>query len=298
MTGRKAGAAWPPFSNGAAGRPRAAITTTPTSIIAGGEETRSAKTTDADAARRIANEKQADALRSAARPWSIRDLRSLPTVKRSVEAHLADYEAMLRVAGRTKGHITRTCRFVRDAAKAAGFEAVGDIAADRINHYGQELLKRRSARTVAAQLDGHQGFHVLAGGEGQAAERSPRQERPQAKFQERPADIAADAPARGMAMVAVRRPGRPGGTMPYERASASCSTPWRSKRDCGQASRSLTRGALFLSGERPYVTCKAGSTKNRKDARQYIRPELAKELRRQVAAKAPGAPCSPCRGKT
>jgi integrase len=34
--------------------------------------------------------------------------------------------------------------------------------------------------------------------------------------------------------------------------------------------RSLSRGRLFLDGDQPFVTCKAGSTKNRKDARQYI----------------------------
>ena len=36
--------------------------------------------------------------------------------------------------------------------------------------------------------------------------------------------------------------------------------------------------------------CKAGSTKNQKDARQYIRPDLSDELRQHVATKAPQAP--------
>ncbi len=53
---------------------------------------------------------------------------------------------------------------------------------------------------------------------------------------------------------------------------------------------SLTRGRLFLEGTQPYVTCKAGSTKNRKDCRQYIQSDLAAELRSLVATKAPAAP--------
>jgi hypothetical protein len=53
--------------------------------------------------------------------------------------------------------------------------------------------------------------------------------------------------------------------------------------------RSLTRGNLYLDPAQPYVTCKAGSTKNRKDARQYIQPELATELQMLIATKAPGA---------
>ena len=54
--------------------------------------------------------------------------------------------------------------------------------------------------------------------------------------------------------------------------------------------RSLTRGRLYLDAAPPYVTCKAGSTKNRKDARQYIQEALAVELRDHVSRKAPKAP--------
>ena len=54
--------------------------------------------------------------------------------------------------------------------------------------------------------------------------------------------------------------------------------------------RSLSRGGLFLDGDQPFVTCKAGSTKNRKDARQYIQPALARELLTHTATKAPQAP--------
>jgi hypothetical protein len=54
--------------------------------------------------------------------------------------------------------------------------------------------------------------------------------------------------------------------------------------------RSLTRGRLFLDGEPPYITCKAAATKNAKDAVQYVQPELAGELRRHIATKAPAAP--------
>jgi len=54
--------------------------------------------------------------------------------------------------------------------------------------------------------------------------------------------------------------------------------------------RSLTRGRLYLTGEKPYITCKAGSTKNRKEARQYILPYLADRLRDHIATKAPNAP--------
>jgi len=54
--------------------------------------------------------------------------------------------------------------------------------------------------------------------------------------------------------------------------------------------RSLTRGCLFLDSNQPFITCKAGTTKNRKDARQYIQPALAKELLEYINTKTPKAP--------
>jgi hypothetical protein len=54
--------------------------------------------------------------------------------------------------------------------------------------------------------------------------------------------------------------------------------------------RSLTRGRLYLDVDKPYITAKAGSTKNRKDARQHIQPDLAAELKAHIATKAPAAP--------
>jgi hypothetical protein len=53
--------------------------------------------------------------------------------------------------------------------------------------------------------------------------------------------------------------------------------------------RALTRGRLFLDVKKPYVTCKAGTTKNKKDARQYVRPSLADDLRSLIATKSPKA---------
>jgi len=53
--------------------------------------------------------------------------------------------------------------------------------------------------------------------------------------------------------------------------------------------RSLTRGRLFLGEDKPFITCKAGQTKNAKDARQYVQPDLADNLARHAASKTPGA---------
>ena len=52
----------------------------------------------------------------------------------------------------------------------------------------------------------------------------------------------------------------------------------------------MTRGGLYYDANPPYITCKAGSTKNQRDARQYIQPELAVDLRLHITTKVPGSP--------
>jgi len=54
--------------------------------------------------------------------------------------------------------------------------------------------------------------------------------------------------------------------------------------------RALTRGRLFLDEDSPYVIAKAGTTKNKKTARQHINPDLAEALKLHAATKAPQAP--------
>ena len=93
-------------------------------------------------------------------------------------------------------------------------------------------------------------------------------------------------------MVAVGHAGRqlPSGSG-WRRPSACCCTRLRSRPGLRSGElRTLTRGKLFLAADSPYVTCRAGSTKNKKDARQYIKPDLAAGLKQHVANKAPQAP--------
>ncbi len=54
--------------------------------------------------------------------------------------------------------------------------------------------------------------------------------------------------------------------------------------------RQLTRGRLFLQSDQPYIVCKAGTAKNKKEAKQQLLPELAAQLKAHVATKAPQAP--------
>lgn len=53
--------------------------------------------------------------------------------------------------------------------------------------------------------------------------------------------------------------------------------------------RQLTQGRMFLDVDQPYIACKAGTTKNRKMAKQYVEPQLAAKLRAYLATRPPSA---------
>ena len=44
-----------------------------------------------------------------------------------------------------------------------------------------------------------------------------------------------------------------------------------------------------MDADKPFIICKAGQTKNAKDARQYVQPDLADDLARHAGSKTPGA---------
>ncbi len=210
--------------------------------------------------------------------------------KRSLETHLADYEAKLRAANRTDNHVDRTLGFIRGIVAAAGFATVADITADGVNAYAGELGQKRSARTVAAHLTAIKSFTRWLAVNGKLPSD------PLASVQ-KPNPKAARKHQRRMLLpeewdwlrtVTLADNAERDGMAAGERVllyATAIQTGLRS----GEL-RSLTRGRLYLDAARPYIVCKAGSTKNQQDAQQYIQADLAAELREHVARKAPVAP--------
>src|SRR3954451_19230488 len=118
-------------------------------------------TTDAAAAQRIANKFEADA---ALRRDGVIDAQLegiCDQSRRTIESHLADYEAKYQAAGKDAAYIATTLRYIREICAAAGFNVAADLSADGVNHFGSELKKAgklgrkkggRSSRTVQAYL--------------------------------------------------------------------------------------------------------------------------------------------------
>ena len=261
----------------------------------GKRQSRSARTTDKATAERIAAKLEADA---ALRRDGVIDTQLdaiCDEAQRTVESHLADYESKLRAASRTDDHVSRTLQFIRVIARQGGSVSATDISADKVNRFAGQLRDEgRSARTVQAYLTAIKGFTKwLSANQKLARDPLASVQKPNPKTdrrrERRPLLPDEWRWLRATTAASGERYGIPAAERVLLYATA-IQTGLRS----GEL-RSLTRGRLFLDSKPPFITCKAGSTKNSKDARQYIQTDVAADLRRLVATKAPHAPvfCMP-----
>ena len=256
---------------------------------AGKRHSKCTKTTDKATAERIANKHEADA---ALRREGVIDA-TMDAIaqqsRRSIESHLEDYKAKLKAAKNTAGHVTETLVKIRKICDHAKFGAAADITADGVNRFTTYWLETgNSSRSAQAYITAIKGFtswlvktdklsrNPLASVRAPNPTSDRRHERrmllPKEWLWLR--DATANGPDRG-------------GVSGRERSllyATAIQTGLRSME-----LRSLTRGSLFLDGDSPYLVCKAGSTKNRKDAKQYLLPELAAELASSIATKSPKA---------
>jgi len=251
----------------------------------GKRQVRSARTTDKSVAERIAAKAEADA---ALRRDGVIDVR-LDTMceqsKRTIDSHLQDFEAKMVAANRTSKHVERTIQCIRAVANDADFATVGDITADGVNRFATELKREgRSARTIGAHLIAIKGFtkwlavHNKLSFDPLASVQKPN---PQTDRRRQRRMLLIEE-FRWLQQTTLKGFSRDGMT-PKARMllySVAIQTGLRAAE-----LRSLTRGTLYLDHTPPFILCKAGSTKNRKEARQYIQPSLADALRRHAATK-------------
>jgi len=246
--------------------------------------------TDKDATQRLANKLEADAKlrREGVVDGRLADINAQAALP--VESHLADYAAKLKAADRSPKHVATTVGYIHSIAESAEWGSVGAITADDVHRYAGDLRDRGcGSRTVGAYItaikgftkwlaEGHKLLHnPLAG----VSRPSPDADRKRRRRMLLPEEWAWLRSAIADADDSYGMSGR-------ERVLLYATAVQTGLRSAEL--RSLTRGRLNLTGEQPYITCRGNSTKNRRDARQYIRPELAEALREHVGTKSPKAP--------
>ncbi len=209
--------------------------------------------------------------------------------RRPLQEHLDDFRAKMESEGLDARHVADTIRYIEKIAKAAGFVTAVDITADGVHSYTAGLSKNRSARTVGANITAIRAFtRWLADGHKLPHDPLRAVKKPSAQAdrrRERRMLLPDEWPWLRSTVLAENEE-RDGMTAP-ERVLAYATAIQTGLRL--NELRSLTRRRLFLDNGQPFITCAARSTKNSKDCRQYIKRDLAGQLRDHIATKAPGA---------
>ena len=125
----------------------------------GKRQTKSTRTTDHAAAKRIAAKLEADA---ALRRDGVIDAAMEAIAvqsQRRIEDHLTDYEAKLKAADRDAQYVRSTVKYIRDIAAAQNWTVAAAIHADGVNRFANNLRDEgKSARTIQAYLTAIKGF--------------------------------------------------------------------------------------------------------------------------------------------
>jgi integrase len=250
--------------------------------------TKSSRTSDHAAASRIAAKYEADA---ALRREGVIDLRLDRIAQQSgktISSHLDDFGASMRSKSGAK-HIDDTRRMIERLCNHAGWTVLREVDADGCNYYAEHLLKLgRSSRTVHAQLTAIRTFITWAVRTGRLAfDPLATVAKPNVASDRRIIRRMLSHDEFQWIDSVTRQSGESYGMSGHARSllySVAIQTGLRA----GEL-RELTRGKFHLTGKQPFILADAKTTKNKKQARQYVTAELAAELREFVGRMVGGA---------
>ncbi len=255
----------------------------------GAQRHRSSRTTDKRVAERIAAKLEADA---ALRRDGVIDARAEEQQRQRdlpIKKHLTDFESKMVAEQRTEKHIAGTLRMIRSLAEAQELIVLADITADHVNRYAEKMKGQgRSARTIQSHLTAIKSFTRWLALDGKLTpDPLARVKKPNPKTDRRlERRMLLPEEFNWLVSVTEYEPERYGMTG-HERALLyifAVQTGLRSSEI-----RAVRRSQLYLDGDAPNVVCRAGSTKNRKEACQYLQPSLAAALADDLRQKAPSA---------
>jgi integrase len=216
----------------------------------------------------------------------------------SIESHLGAFEATKRAEGRTERYVSETVTIIGKTAVGCGWRSLGEIKPEDLERFigrkrapmaktGETSSAGWTPRTAHKYITAVRTFTRWCVADGRlAADPLARVKKPTPTRQRarRMLQVEEWRWLKAVTEHAVERYGMDGQArrLLYDLA---IQTGLRA----GEL-RSLTRSCLVLDTDRPYVLLEARRTKNRKAARQYIKPNLASELAEHVSKAMPGVP--------
>jgi site-specific recombinase XerD len=244
---------------------------------------RSTRTTDRAAAERILAKLIADV---ALRRDGVIDPHldaTLNETRRDIADHIADFEARLIAAHRKPKHVAQTIRYIRTIVDAKGWTCAADINADGVNGFAADLRtlgeRGRSARTIQAHLTAIKGFTKWLSAHHKlprdplvsVTKPNPKVDRRRARRMLLPEEWEW---LRAKLVTAAERY-----RVPAQERMLLYATAIQTGLRAGEL-RGLKRGQLFLDGDQPYITCKAGRRRTRRMPASTSAPSLRRRFRR------------------
>ena len=210
--------------------------------------------------------------------------------RRPIAKHVQAFRTKTEAAGRKPKHVATTIGYIEEIIEAASWGTAPDIHADHVHSFVQGIRdKGRSARTVQARLTAIKAFtRWLVHNDKLARDPLASVTKPTVKADRR-LERRMLLPDEWQWLEAVTMQSPPCyGMTGSERAllyAVAIQTGLRQSE-----LRALTRGRLHLAGGSPFILAPASATKNAKDAKQHVNPELAARLAAHVRTKSPKAP--------
>lgn len=208
--------------------------------------------------------------------------------RRSINDLAMIYGDKLRAEGRTESHCSRTVREIRDFADASGLDTLREMTSEKAVAYLEKLRKEGwAARTLQCRITSVKSFTRWAWREGLLAAdplAGLKRPNPETDRRLRRKMLRVDE-WQWLESCTINGPTR------YDMSGSLRVLLYATALQTGLRAnelRTLTRSSLYLKGDKPYIRVEAGGTKNRKPAKQYLRPELANLLASHASRMAPG----------
>ncbi len=232
-------------------------------------------------------------MKSALLKWDLLDARRDANTS-PIKDHLESFKTHLKAKGNTADHVSLVYSRLERIVNGISARRWSDVTEDKVKRYLTELQEGQHGPPVSAQTFTHYVRNIkqfckwmvrtdravkspVENLETQSAKAARQRERRYLRHDEWPWLRAAgeNGPTRF-------------GMTGHERALLYATAIQTGLR--ANELRGLTRGSLFLNETTPYIVAKAGTTKNKKTARQYVNQDLARDLRDHNATKTPQAP--------